>query len=264
MEEFTLKDKTVLITGASSGLGKSLAKKSAVLGGKVFAAARSLDELKILSDDAKEKSDNTKGTIIPVKTDVRDLESVKNLFDRIDENGNGIDIVINNAAIGHNSKIQDISDDELRDIVNTNLIGSISVTREAINRMLEQNNGHLVFVSSLAGKLAFPNLSIYSATKFGIEGLAESIREELAETGINVTIVRPGIMDTNFFATAGMNEFADTMKNKMQSPDDVADEIINAIANRSHDVTIGSDKRFMPLLKLLPKSIARKLLPYIN
>jgi len=263
MEKFTLKDKTVLVTGASSGLGSSLAKKAALSGGKVFAATRSVNKLSDIAEEV-DRNNEANGVVIPVGTDVSDPESIEALFESIDKEGQGIDIVINNAAVGHNSRLQDLNDEELSNIVNTNLLGTIRVTRESIRRMTKKGEGHLVFVSSLAGRLAFPNLSVYSATKFGMEGLTQSVREELKGTGINTTLVRPGIMDTSFFATAGMDELARKMKHKMQSPDQVADEVMKAIANKSGELTIGPDRRFMPFLKHLPESIARRLLPYIT
>ncbi len=263
MAKNSLQNKTILVTGASSGLGRSLALKSALLGGTVFAAARDRDKLDTLASEAEEEN-QASGVIIPIQTDVRDAESICALFGKIDEKSKGLDVVINNAAVGHNSTLQDITTAELENIIATNLLGTIYVTRESIDRMFKQKGGHLIFVSSLAGKLAFSNLSIYSATKFAIEGLVEAIREELHGTGIAITVVRPGIMDTNFFATAGMSEFAETMRHKMQSPDEITDEIMQAITKRPEEVTIGSDRRFMPLLKFLPKSIARRLLPYVT
>ena len=112
--------------------------------------------------------------------------------------------------------------------------------------------------------MAFPNLSVYSATKFGIEGLAEAMREELKGTGILTTVVRPGVTDTEFFDAADMQDFAQVMKGKMQPADAVAQEIIEALAARREDVTIGPDKYFMPLLKLLPTRIARKFLRFFS
>jgi short-subunit dehydrogenase len=258
MKKFNLEDKTILVTGASSGLGESLSKKVAELGAHVYAASRNTEALDKLA------SQSIKGAITPVQTDIRDLDSIKNLFEAIDKSRGSLDIVVNNGAVGHNSPIYETGDGEVRNVIETNLMGTIYVTREAVLRMLKQNNGQIVFVSSLAGKLAFPNLSVYSSTKFGIEGFAEAISEELKASGINIAMVRPGIMDTNFFAVAGMDDFARDMKGKMQSPDEVADQVIQAIINRSTDVTIGTDKRFMPFLKHLPKALARKILPYIT
>lgn len=253
-----LQNKTILVTGASSGLGRSFANECAKKGNQVFAAARSINKLKSLQNE------EGSGRIIAVETDIRDSGSVQRLFEMIDQSSKRIDLVINNASIGHNNRIQEIDLEEAHQIVLTNLLGTIMITREAIRRMLNYGNGHIAFVSSLAGKLAFPNLSVYSATKFGIEGFAEAAREELKGTGIDVTVIRPGIMDTNFFETAGMTEFARDMKDKMQNPDKVALQALKAVEQNEADITIGNDKRFMPFLKHLPLAIARKLLPYIT
>lgn len=259
-----LHDKTILVTGASSGLGKSLVKQCAMQGGRVIAASRKLMETSELTSAERLTINKNGGMIDSIQTDVRDAASVGNLFKTIDRKAKGIDLVINNAAVGHNSELQNTAPAEAQDIVSTNLLGTVYVTREFINRMLMNNSGHLVFISSLAGKLAFPGMSIYSATKFAIEGLVGALREELHATGISITIVHPGIIDTDFFKTAGMDEFAKTMKNKMQSPDHVAGKIIKAVKQSKEEITVGPDKRFIPLLKFLPSAIARKLLPIIT
>lgn len=239
----SIEDKTVLITGASSGLGRALSNESEDRGAKVISASRSSSEFQL---------------------DVRDPESVHELFGLIDEITGRIDVVINNAAIGHNNSIDDLSEEKIKHIIDTNLFGTMLITREAVKRMQIQDEGQIVFVSSLAGKLAFPNLSVYSATKFGIEGFAEAVREEVKKTDIDITVVRPGVMDTNFFETAGMIEFAQDMKGKMQNPREVAEKVLDAIEQNKPEVTIGSDKRFLFFLKHFPRSIARKLLPYIT
>jgi len=257
-----LQGKNILVTGASSGLGRALVKEGARRGNQVFAAARSMDKLRNLAHEVGESGGQ--GRLTPIEADVRDPASIQNLFALIDQMVLKVDVVINNAAVGHNSSIGEITDEEATQIVSTNLLGTIMITREAIKRMIPHGSGQIAFISSLAGKLAFPNLAVYSATKFGVEGFAEAAREELGATGIGVTLIRPGIMDTNFFKTAGMGDFARNMKNKMQTPEDVARQALEAIERNKSEITIGSDKRFLPFLKHFPRSIARKLLPYIT
>lgn len=252
---------TILVTGASAGIGNALSKKLASEGAHVFAASRNEQLLHELSASVQEGI----GRITPVKTDIRSARGVQCLFERIDASGDGLDIVVNNAAHGHNNRIDQMSCEEIESVVSTNLLGTILVTREALQRMITQDNkGHIAFVSSLAGRMAFPNLSVYSATKFGIEGLAEAMGEELKGTGVTTAIIRPGITDTNFFDTAKMHGFAQNMAGKMWSAERVADEIANALAVKSQDVTIGPDKYFMPLLKILPIHIARKFLRFFS
>lgn len=249
---------TIVVTGASAGIGHALAQKLAKEGGRVFAAARNMEKLAELARG----SESSAGRIVPVQTDVRDAILVQRLFEQIDAESGKIDIVVNNAAHGHNNHVDEMSVDEIDSIVSTNLLGAIYMTREALQRMKIQNKGHLAFISSLAGRMAFPNLSVYSATKFGIEGFAEATREELKETNIITTVIRPGVTDTDFFDAANMQGFAEAMKDKMQTADAVAQEIVEALAAKKEDVTIGPDKYFMPLLKILPTRIARKLLRF--
>lgn len=252
--------KSIIVTGASAGIGHALTRKLASEGAHVFAAARNEEKLNAVS----EQSQGMSGKITPVQTDIRNALEVQHLFERVDAAGSGLDILINNAAHGHNRHVDEMSIDEINSIVSTNLLGTIYMTREALQRMKIQEKGHLAFVSSLAGRMAFPNLSVYSATKFGIEGFAEAIREELRGTNILTTVLRPGVTDTNFFENADMQEFAEKMKYKMQSADSVAAEISDALAAKREDITIGPDKYFMPLLKILPTHIARKFLRFFS
>jgi len=248
----------IVVTGASAGIGHALAQKLAKEGGHVFAAARNMEKLTELAHG----SEGSAGRIIPVQTDVRDAIQVQRLFEQIDAESGKIDIVVNNAAHGHNSRIDQMELGEVQSVVSTNLLGAMYVTREALQRMTKQGKGHIAFVSSLAGRMAFPNLSVYSATKFGVEGLAEALREELKGTGIITTVIRPGVTDTDFFDAANMQGFAEAMKDKMQTADVVAQEIVETLAAKKEDVTIGPDKYFMPLLKILPTRIARKFLRF--
>jgi len=168
-------EKTAVITGASSGLGRAISLRLESYGATVFAAARNEEQLQSLRADTQHN--RLGGTIVPVPTDVRIPESVAALFQMVDRQRGNVDIVINNAAHGHHKPLQDIPPDQLESVVRTNLMGSIYVAREAIQRMLPRRRGDIAFVSSLAGRLSFPGLSVYSATKFGIEGLASAARE---------------------------------------------------------------------------------------
>lgn len=250
---------SIVVTGASAGIGKALAHKLAEEGAHVFAAARNMQKLTELQDQTMGV---TSGKVTPIQTDIRDALQVQRLFDQIDAASGKVDVVVNNAAHGHNSRIDQMDIEDIDSVVSTNLLGTMYVTREALQRMTKQGSGHIAFISSLAGRMAFPNLSVYSATKFGIEGFAEAMREELKGKGILTTVIRPGVTDTEFFDAADMQDFAQVMKGKMQPADAVAEEIVEALAARREDVTIGPDKYFMPLLKLLPTRIARKLLRF--
>lgn len=248
-----LQGKRALVTGATTGIGREVAKELAKHNVRVIAVGRTESQLQSLEQE--------QAGIEGISTDISRLDDVQSLFRKM---GFIPDIVVNNAARGHNNGLHEMNDEQLHGVVNTNLMGTLYVTREALKDMIERNSGQLVFVSSLAGKMGFPNLSVYSATKFGIEGFVDALREEIKQTGIHAMIVRPGVTDTDFFDTAGMNGFAEQMKHKMQSPTQTAVEIVEGIAQKKKELTIGPDKRFLPFLKHLPGSWARKLLPYIS
>lgn len=125
---------TIVVTGASAGIGHALAQKLAKEGGHVFAAARNMEKLAELAHG----SEGSIGRIVPVQTDVRDAMQVQRLFEQIDAESGKIDIVVNNAAHGHSNRIDQMELSEVQSVVSTNLLGAMYVTREALQRMTKQ------------------------------------------------------------------------------------------------------------------------------
>jgi NAD(P)-dependent dehydrogenase (short-subunit alcohol dehydrogenase family) len=186
-----MKSKVILITGASRGLGKIWAEAFLKRGDKVIATARNIDSLNDLVDIYGE-------SILPVKLNVNDREQCFAVVKQADEHFGGIDVLINNAGYGLFGAIEEISEQEARDQMETNVFGLLWMTQAAIPVMREQGHGHIIQISSLAGITAAPVLGIYNASKWAVEALSESLAAEVKGFGINVSIVEPNAFGTDW------------------------------------------------------------------
>jgi NAD(P)-dependent dehydrogenase (short-subunit alcohol dehydrogenase family) len=182
--------KTWLITGVSSGLGRLLAEKALARGDRVIGTSRNGDALPELRDRYQE--------LRVVALDLTDQESVRAVVDRAFSAFGRIDIVVSNAGYGLLGAAEEASDAQVRDIINTNLIGSIVLIQAALPHLRRQGGGRILQVSSEGGQIAYPGFSLYHATKWGIEGFVESVAQEVASFGIEVTLVEPGPARTEF------------------------------------------------------------------
>jgi NAD(P)-dependent dehydrogenase (short-subunit alcohol dehydrogenase family) len=194
--------KTWFITGTSSGFGKELTELALARGDKVAATIRrpnALDALKEVYPDALEV----------LSLDVVDTNQIRRVFQIAHERLGQIDNVVSNAGYGLFGGAEEVSDDEIDLQLRTNLTGSIQVARAALPFLRAQGRGHLIQISSVGGQVAFPLLSIYHASKWGIEGFYESLHQEVASFGIKVTIVEPGGARTPW--GAGNAHFAEPM-----------------------------------------------------
>jgi NAD(P)-dependent dehydrogenase (short-subunit alcohol dehydrogenase family) len=199
--------KTWFITGTSSGLGRVLAEQLLQRGDRVVATLRRdgpLDELK------KQHGDRLRVVTLDV-TDTRAIRTcVADAFDAMGQ----IDVIVNNAGYGLFGAAEELTDAQIDRQIATNLTGSIQVIRAALPLLRRQGGGRIVQVSSEGGQIAYPNFSLYHATKWGIEGFVESVAKEVAPFGIDFVIVEPGPTSTQFGAgldhAASMPEYDDT------------------------------------------------------
>ena len=185
--------KTWLVTGASSGIGRSLTAQALARGDRVAATVRRLEAL----DDLR----NAYGERLWVaRLDVTDRDAVCKVVDQAFTALGGVDVAVSNAGYGVYGAAEELSDHQIRHIVDTNLIGSIQVIRCAVTLMRPRGRGHILQLSSAGGQVSFPGFSAYHATKWGIEGFVESVAAETAEFGLRFTIVEPGGARTDFGA----------------------------------------------------------------
>lgn len=232
-----LKDKVIIITGATQGIGLATAKLLGSLGAQVALIARSKKDLE---NTAKEIPGS-----FPISTDMRDPIEIKNMILAVLEKFGRIDILINNAAQGLNASIETINIDDYRKIFELNVIGSLVAMQEVIPVMRRQKEGQIVNISSVASKEAIPYMAAYASTKYALNCLSLTARGELEKDTISVTLVHPDLTDTNF----GDNLMADNeTKTKMKeffsslppadSPELVAEKILHAIQTREAEVYV--------------------------
>lgn len=199
--------KTWFITGTSSGLGRLLAERLLQRGDRVVATLRhegALDELKQQYDDR----------LHVLTLDVTDIREVQTNISAAFEAMGRIDVVVNNAGYGLFGAAEEVTDEQIERQIATNLTGSIQVIRAALPHLRRQGGGRIVQVSSEGGQIAYPNFSLYHATKWGIEGFVESVAKEVGPFGIDFVIVEPGPTSTQFGAgldhAVPMPEYDDT------------------------------------------------------
>lgn len=190
--------KTILITGAAGGIGKHAALHLARRGHRVFASGRRPDALEALAHEAKG---------LPLETlllDVTDPASIAAARAEIDgrTQGYGVDVLINNAGYGQFGPLELVTDTELRRQFETNVFGLNAVTRAFVPRMRERGHGRLINLSSIGGRVTFPFAGAYHATKYAVEAMSDALRRELGLFGVDVVLIEPGPIASEFAATA--------------------------------------------------------------
>jgi NAD(P)-dependent dehydrogenase (short-subunit alcohol dehydrogenase family) len=198
-----------LVTGASRGFGRALSEALLANGEKLVATARSADFAEEFSGDHPES--------LAVQLDVTDRGAADAAVEQAVQEFGALDVVVNNAGYGHFGAIEELSEEEIRQQFDVNLFGVLNVTRAALPQLRSQGSGHIVQMSSLNGIEGMVGGGYYCATKFAIEGLSESLADEVAHLGIKVTIVEPGPHRTEF-ASSDSAEVADPI-------DDYADSV---------------------------------------
>lgn len=235
-----LQDKIVLITGADNDLGNALALLMANRGAKLALVARSSDELDILTAQCQHYSTETAAFAL----NDNDPESVQNLVNQVLDKFGKIDILINNNGVGTwgNFALQDTQ--EILNMIQTNLTNTILLTKALLPQFTKNNSGQIVNMCSLAAKLPLPMMSVYTATKFGLYGFAESLRRELVDTNIDIVNVITSPVDSNYFEgdKALGKEQAEVIG--MGTPEEIAEQIFSALNRRKKEVIIGSFGKF--------------------
>ncbi len=190
--------KTVLITGGTDGLGRAAALLLAERGYRVFAAGRSAGKRVELDRIAGEK----KLALESVEMDVCDEASVRGAVQSVLQKSGGIDVLINNAGVGYMAVVEELKLEDLRQQYETNVYGVLRVTQAVLPQMRQRKSGRIVMISSVAGITTPPTYGAYSSSKYALEALSNALRLELFPFGIEVVLIEPGYIVTNFQQTA--------------------------------------------------------------
>ena len=232
------KDKVVIVTGASSGIGLASVRNFASLGAKVVLAARSIDKLEKIAEELNNRFAAHNSQLIAhcIKTDVTKEEDCKNLIEKTIETFGKIDILVNNAGISMRAVFKDMDLSVMRSLMDTNFWGTVFCTKYALPYLLE-TNGTLVGVISTAGYVGLPARTAYSASKFAVRGFLETLRIEHLYDGLHVMVFAPGFTTSNIrnvALTADGTPQGETPRKeeKMMSAERVARILARGIARR--------------------------------
>jgi len=230
-----IQDKVIVITGGSSGIGYSTAKALAKKGAKIVAGARRLDRLETLK---KEITDDG-GEIIICETDVTKKSDCDNLVKQAIDKYGTVDVLINNAGLMPLSFVKSLKIDEWDRMIDVNIKGVLYCTAAVVPTMVEKKSGHIVNISSVAGRVVFPAGSVYCATKHAVTAFSEGLRQELSvRKNIRITSIEPGVVQTeltNTITEKALEAFVEKHK-EMEGlkAEDISNAIIFAIDAPSH------------------------------
>ena len=229
-----LEGKVAAITGASSGIGEATAAVLAEAGAKVSLAARRADRLEALVE--RIGADRA----LAVETDISDEEQARRFIRRTNDELGSVDVLVNNAGVMLLGLLLMQEGDDWRRMIEVNQLGLVYCSHEALKIMSEQGGGHIINVSSVAGRLASLGSAVYNMTKWGVTGFSEAIRQEGAHVGVRVTCVEPGFVDTEL---QGHNtnpmvvEATEKMRSdigKVLEARDIAEAILYAVSQPEH------------------------------
>lgn len=241
----TIAGKTVLLTGASRGIGVVIARKLAEKQATVIGVSRSQEGLDRVCAEVNAMG----GKAISVAFDISNLEELPILLRQIEQFSGSVDILINNAGIEIYRAFQDYSLKDIQSVLSINLLAAMELTRLVLPSMLRQGSGHIVNIASLASKKGHPYDSVYSASKAGLLMWGDALRQELAGTGVEISAICPGyISQQGMLADTGVPapSLAGT-----SVPDDVAIALVKAIERNQAEVIVNGDlitKNFTKLL----------------
>ena len=255
--------KVVLITGGSEGIGKATAARFAKEGYQVAIAARTPEKLVEAASDLKNQFTTP---VMPIPTDVRDPEQVKQMVDQVIAEFGQLDVLINNAGLYSTGPTEEFSLEDWHRVIDTNLWGYIHTIHATLPYFVERGAGAIVNICSVAGKVPMPYTTLYTTSKHAIAGLSQSLSAELSPKGIQVCAIYPNIIRTTFPEKAvicGKTEEDKRARRQqldqtvavplIEKPDDVAEAVWQALENGESDRVMGSAKLMNGMNSLFPQ-----------
>lgn len=229
-----LRDKNVIVTGASSGIGRATALEMARRGAHVVLAARRADRLDEVAAECRALG--VRAVVVP--TDVTKAGDCRRLIDTAGD----VDVLVNNAGFAIFSSVAEANPDEVREMIETNYLGAFHCTQAVLPRMLARRHGTIVNVSSITGLMGFSRMSAYCASKFALTGFTEGLRDEVIGTGVRVALVCPGTTETEFFVKAERGKMPGASR---LMPGVEPERVARAVCDAAED---GRYRRILPAL----------------
>lgn len=267
-----LRDKVCLVTGASSGIGRATAMEMVRRGAHVALVSRNekrleaaheeIVHLTMTSLDGRQAASgpSTHPNSSRHVCDVGERNAVQAMVRDVLTAHGRIDVLFANAGYGHFSPLTELADDEIEDMIRTNVLGQIWCAKAALPHMMERRSGHIVVMSSTNGRIPPPLQTVYNATKFAAVGFAETLLYEVEAFGIGVSIVYPGAIDTDFFRP---EEFSAMRTPKKIPPERVARAVCNGIERGAYDISVPGILRIPAVFRaLLPPLVRRGVRRY--
>ena len=231
---FSLKNKTVFLTGSTGGIGKEIAFQMSSLGAKMVITGTNEGKLKDLSS----KLPNENNYIV---SNLDDSQNIENLSNQLNERGYSIDILINNAGVTRDNLFLRMKEDELKSVLNINLHSTISLTQKIIKGMIKRKSGRIIFITSIIGHSGNPGQSNYSASKAGLTAFSKSLAAEVASRGITSNCIAPGFIQTPMTDKLTEDQQNKILKNipvsRFGTPNDIASACIYLSSDEASFVT---------------------------
>ena len=232
----SIQDRIVLVTGATSGIGKSIAYAFAEAGARLILAARRGALLEEIAADLRARHQTR---VLAIELDVRERDAVFAAVETLPAEWSAIDILVNNAGVPRGlEKLHTGKTEDWDEMIDTNVKGLLYVTRAVVPGMVARNAGHVIMIGSIAGQEAYPMGAVYNASKFAVDAITKSLRMDLVDTPLRVSTVDPGLVETNFSVVRfrGDAERAKKVYDGLEpcTPDDVAEAVLFCATRPPH------------------------------
>ena len=254
--DYDFKDKTVIITGGSEGVGAATARKFAEYGANLVLVARSKRNLDRIAEELRGKT-----RVEIVAMDVSDTDACLNLFKKAEFEFGNINILVNNAGYHERGPVETVSVEDLSAMIDVNLKAPIILCKIAIKYLKQAGGGAIINVASLAGRTPVPRAATYSATKFGLRAFTFALGEEMRGSDIKLAAVSPGPIDTGFIMS-NIDDVTDiTFSQPMSTAEEVAQEILNLTANKKRERSMLPISGLLTTTMYLFPGLGRLVLP---
>ena len=235
MEVVSLRNKVAVVTGASSGIGAAVARALNAGGARVALAARR-EEALLEIQSSLDSASGRKSVVAP--TNVTDRDQARSLVARAEEELGPVEILVNCAGVMYYTLMKNRREEEWERTVEVNCKGALNCVGAVLPGMLERGRGHIVTISSNAGRKVFPGLAVYSASRFFVEALSQGLRLETADTGLKVTTIQPGNVATELISMSADEEalegYGQPGESRVLDPEDVAASVVHALVQPEH------------------------------